>query len=145
MANRICCTRDGDARSDQPRSGTAINAAVEVIGDRCWLPVLRDVMFGNTSATCRNDPKRESPRTSSPDHLRRLTADGLLTRRTPAAETVQWVADRVWWIGSTLAVCFALAVAASMWLEARSDRRGATWGAARHLLARRPDPALPDP
>jgi hypothetical protein len=46
MANRICCTRDGDARSDQPRSATAINAAVEVIGDRCWLPVLHDVLFG---------------------------------------------------------------------------------------------------
>jgi hypothetical protein len=53
-------------RSDQPRSSNAINAAVEVIGDSCWLPVLRDVMFGNTSSTCRNDPKRESPRTSSP-------------------------------------------------------------------------------
>jgi hypothetical protein len=53
-------------RPGQPCSGTAINAAVEVIGDRCWLPVLRDVMFGNTSATCGNDPKRESPRTSSP-------------------------------------------------------------------------------
>ena len=34
-------------RSDQQRSGCAINAAVEVIGDR-WSPlVLRDVMFGN--------------------------------------------------------------------------------------------------
>jgi hypothetical protein len=53
-------------RSDEPRSGNAIRATVEVIGDRCWLPVRRDVMFGNTSATCRNDPKRESPRTSSP-------------------------------------------------------------------------------
>jgi hypothetical protein len=53
-------------RSDQPRSGTAINAAVEVIGDRCWLPVLHDVMFGNTSATCGNDLKTQSPRTSSP-------------------------------------------------------------------------------
>jgi hypothetical protein len=55
-------------RSDQPRSGAAINAAVEVIGDR-WLPVLRDVMFGNTSATCRNDPKRdrlEHPRRPPP-------------------------------------------------------------------------------
>jgi DNA-binding HxlR family transcriptional regulator len=34
-------------RSDQPRSGCAINAAVEVIGDRWSLLVLRDVMFGN--------------------------------------------------------------------------------------------------
>jgi DNA-binding HxlR family transcriptional regulator len=34
-------------RSDQPRSGCAFNAAVEVIGDRWYLLVLRDVMFGN--------------------------------------------------------------------------------------------------
>ncbi|MFC9761839.1 winged helix-turn-helix transcriptional regulator [Rhodococcus jostii] len=31
----------------QPRSGCAINAAVEVIGDRWSLLVLRDIMFGN--------------------------------------------------------------------------------------------------
>jgi hypothetical protein len=30
-----------------------------------------------------------------------------------AAETVQWVTDRIWWIGSTMAVCFVLAIAAS--------------------------------
>jgi DNA-binding HxlR family transcriptional regulator len=34
-------------RSDHPRTGCAINAAVEVIGDRWSLLVLRDVMFGN--------------------------------------------------------------------------------------------------
>jgi DNA-binding HxlR family transcriptional regulator len=34
-------------RSDQPRSGCAINAGVEVIGDRWSLLALRDVMFGN--------------------------------------------------------------------------------------------------
>jgi DNA-binding HxlR family transcriptional regulator len=34
-------------RPGQPRSGCAINAAVEVIGDRWSLLVLRDVMFGN--------------------------------------------------------------------------------------------------
>jgi hypothetical protein len=34
-----------------------------------------------------------------------------------AAETVNWVAERIWWIGSTLAVCFALVVAAASWLE----------------------------
>jgi hypothetical protein len=34
-------------RSDQPRSGCAINAAVEVIGDP-WSPLVpRDVMVGN--------------------------------------------------------------------------------------------------
>ncbi len=34
-------------RSDKPRSGCAINAAVEVIGDRWSLLRLRDVMFGS--------------------------------------------------------------------------------------------------
>jgi hypothetical protein len=34
-------------RSDQPRLACAINAAVEVIGDRWSLLVLRDVVFGN--------------------------------------------------------------------------------------------------
>ena len=34
-------------RSDHPRSGCAINAAVQVIGDRWSMLVLRDVMFGN--------------------------------------------------------------------------------------------------
>jgi hypothetical protein len=60
MASRFCYTRDGDAGSGQPRSGTAVNATVEVIGDRRRRPVLRDVMFGSTSATCRNDPKMEA-------------------------------------------------------------------------------------
>lgn len=53
-----------------------------------------------------------------------------------AAETVQWVAERIWWIGSTLAACFALAVAASMWLEAWADRRGAKFAAAHGILSR---------
>ncbi len=61
-----------------------------------------------------------------------------------AYETVQWVADRIWWIGSTVAVCFALAVAASMWLEQRSDRRAAEWGAARGIRSRA-DVILPYP
>ena len=34
-------------RAAGPRSGCAINAAVEVIGDRWSLLVLRDVIFGN--------------------------------------------------------------------------------------------------
>lgn len=34
-------------RPAEPRSGCPINAAVEVIGDRWSLLVLRDVMFGN--------------------------------------------------------------------------------------------------
>lgn len=53
-----------------------------------------------------------------------------------ADRVVPWVADRVWWIGSTVAVCFALSVAASMWLEQRSDRRGREWGADRGIYSR---------
>jgi hypothetical protein len=53
-----------------------------------------------------------------------------------AAEAVQWVADRIWWIGGTAAVCYALAVAAGMRLEARARRREAAWGAARGIYSR---------
>ena len=53
-----------------------------------------------------------------------------------AAETVQWVADRIWWIGGTLAACAVLAVAASMWLERWADRRGARFAAAHGILSR---------
>jgi hypothetical protein len=53
-----------------------------------------------------------------------------------AAETVKWVAERVWWIGGTMAVCLALSVAASMALEAWADRRGARFAAAHGILSR---------
>jgi MFS family permease len=53
-----------------------------------------------------------------------------------ADELVPWVAERVFWIGGTIAVCFVLAVAASMWLETRADRRGRAWGAARGIYSR---------
>ena len=53
-----------------------------------------------------------------------------------ADETVQWVAERIWWIAGTLAVCFALAVAASMWLEAWAERRGARFAARHGILSR---------
>jgi hypothetical protein len=61
-----------------------------------------------------------------------------------AAEAVPWVAARIWWIGSTAAACFALAVAASVWLERWSDRRGTAWGAARGIVSRA-DVILPPP
>jgi hypothetical protein len=61
-----------------------------------------------------------------------------------ADETVQWVAERIWWIGGTLAVCFALATAASMWLEAWADRRAARFAAAHGILSRA-DVILPEP
>jgi hypothetical protein len=61
-----------------------------------------------------------------------------------ADELVQWVADRIWWIGGTAAVAFALAVAASMWLEGWHARRGARFAAAHGILSRA-DVILPDP
>jgi hypothetical protein len=53
-----------------------------------------------------------------------------------AAELVQWVADRIWWIGGTLAVCFALAVAISVWLERWNEARGVRFAAANGILSR---------
>jgi DNA-binding HxlR family transcriptional regulator len=69
-------------RPDQPRSGCAINAAVEVIGDRWSLLVLRDVMFGNRRHFRVLQERSEEGIASNilADRLRRLVADGLLTR-----------------------------------------------------------------
>lgn len=61
-----------------------------------------------------------------------------------ADAAVPWVADRIWWIAGTVALCFALATAASMALERRSDRRSAAWGAARGIRSRA-DVILPGP
>jgi hypothetical protein len=61
-----------------------------------------------------------------------------------AAKLVQWVADRIWWIGGTAAVSFALAVAASMWLEGWNARREARFAAAHGILSRA-DVILPAP
>ena len=51
-------------------------------------------------------------------------------------QTMQWVAEHIWWIGGTLAACFALAVAAGMWLEQWADARGARFAAAHGILSR---------
>ena len=69
---------------------------------------------------------------------------GVVVGLAVAAELVQWVADRIWWIGGTLAVCFARAVAASMALEAWADRRGARFTAL-HGIRSRADVILPEP
>jgi hypothetical protein len=53
-----------------------------------------------------------------------------------ADETVQWVAERIWWIGGTIAACFALATAASMWLERLSDARCARFAERRGIASR---------
>ena len=53
-----------------------------------------------------------------------------------AYEAVPWVAAHIWWIGSTVAVCFAVAVAAAMWLGRWADRRGARFAEAHGILSR---------
>jgi hypothetical protein len=76
-------------RPDQPRSGCAINAAVEVIGDRWSLLVPRDVMFGNRRHFRILQERSEEGIASNilADRLRRLVADGLSPGRTPAPAT----------------------------------------------------------
>jgi hypothetical protein len=49
-----------------------------------------------------------------------------------------WVAERIWWIGGTVAACMVLAIVASMALEARAERRGARF-AERHGIRSRAD------
>ena len=61
-----------------------------------------------------------------------------------AAETVQWVAERIVWISATMAMCFILTVAAGIWLERLADRRGARFAAAHGILSRA-DVILPYP
>ena len=61
-----------------------------------------------------------------------------------AYETVAVVAEYIVPIAITVAVCFALTVAASVWLERWSDRRCAAWGAARGIRSRA-DVILPGP
>jgi hypothetical protein len=53
-----------------------------------------------------------------------------------ADEMCTWVADRIFWIGGTVAACFILATAASMWLERLSDARCARFGERRGIASR---------
>ncbi|WP_413335567.1 winged helix-turn-helix transcriptional regulator [Brevibacterium sp. GP-SGM9] len=70
----------------EPRSGCAINAAVEVLGDSWSLIVLRDIVFGDRryfrELFSLNDESIASNMLAS--RLRRLTDDGLLTREDAA-------------------------------------------------------------
>lgn len=67
---------------DEPRSGCPINAAVEVLGDRWSLIVLRDIMFGDRRYFRRLLTESEEGIASNilADRLRSLTEAGLLTR-----------------------------------------------------------------
>lgn len=66
----------------EPRSGCAINAGVEVLGDAWSLIVLRDIVFGDRrhfrELLTQNDEGIASNILA--DRLRRLVAEGLLTR-----------------------------------------------------------------
>ena len=65
-----------------PRSGCAINAAVEVLGDAWSLIVLRDIVFGSRRHFRELLTQNNEGIASNilADRLRRLVADGLLTR-----------------------------------------------------------------
>ncbi|WP_116200349.1 winged helix-turn-helix transcriptional regulator [Amycolatopsis circi] len=67
---------------DGPRSGCPINAAIEVIGDRWSLLVLRDIMFGDRRHFRQLQSQSEEGIASNilADRLRTLTEAGLLTR-----------------------------------------------------------------
>jgi len=71
-----------DGREDGHRSGCPINLAVEVLGDRWSLVVLRDVMFGNRHHFRELLTGSEEGIASNilADRLRRLVAQGLLWR-----------------------------------------------------------------
>jgi DNA-binding HxlR family transcriptional regulator len=72
----------GPGRDSQHRSGCPINLAVEVLGDRWSLVVLRDVMFGDRHYFRELLTGSEEGIASNilADRLRRLVANGLLTR-----------------------------------------------------------------
>jgi len=55
-----------------------------------------------------------------------------------AYETCAWVAEHIWEIGGTVAACFVLSVAASLWLERRSNAICTAFGV-RHGIASRAD------
>lgn len=67
---------------DEPRSGCPINAAVEVLGDRWSLLVLRDITFGNRRHFRELHSQSEEGIASNilADRLKKLTDTGLLTR-----------------------------------------------------------------
>ncbi|WP_414504891.1 winged helix-turn-helix transcriptional regulator [Streptomyces sp. NEAU-L66] len=67
---------------DGQRSGCPINAAIEVLGDRWTMIVLRDVMFGDRRHFRRLQSQSEEGIASNilADRLRTLVEEGLLTR-----------------------------------------------------------------
>ncbi|MFE3458260.1 winged helix-turn-helix transcriptional regulator [Nocardiopsis aegyptia] len=72
----------GGVMLDDQRSGCPINAAIEVLGDRWTMLVLRDVMFGDRRHFRRLQSESEEGIASNilADRLRGLVEAGLLTR-----------------------------------------------------------------
>lgn len=72
---------------DEPRSGCPVNAAVEVLGDRWTLIVLRDIMFADRRHFRALQRESEEGIASNilASRLRDLVAAGLLTHDDPGA------------------------------------------------------------
>ncbi|WP_328592494.1 winged helix-turn-helix transcriptional regulator [Saccharopolyspora elongata] len=85
--NRKCYIRHGEEEIRPTALGCAINAAVEVIGDRWSLLVLRDVMFGNRRHFRVLQERSEEAIASNilADRLRRLVPAACSPGRRPAA------------------------------------------------------------
>ena len=68
--------------ASRPRSGCPFNLTLEVLGDRWSLLVVRDLMFGNRRQFRELRARSEEGIASNilADRLRRLTAEGLITR-----------------------------------------------------------------
>lgn len=95
-----------------PRSGCPINAAVEILGDRWSLVVLRDIMFGDRRhfRTLQRESLEGIASNILASRLRDLVAAGLLTREDvgagrratysltePAIQLVPVLAELGWW------------------------------------------------
>lgn len=146
--------------ADEPRSGCPINAAVEVLGNRWSLIVLRDVMFGDRRYF--RELQRESEEGIASNilaaRLRELVAAGLLTRddvgagrraayslTDAAIELVPVLAELGWWGVRHLPTSEPLRVRAellyaggrALWDDFGTELRE------RHLGIARPDPTRP--
>jgi DNA-binding HxlR family transcriptional regulator len=96
----------------EPRSGCPLNAAVEVLGDRWSLIILRDIMFGdrrNFRTLLRESDERIASNILA-SRLRDMVASGLLTRddagagrratyslTAPAIDLVPVLVELSWW------------------------------------------------
>ncbi|MCR4265719.1 helix-turn-helix domain-containing protein [Nitratireductor sp. ZSWI3] len=67
---------------DQHRSGCPINLALEILGDKWSLIILRDMMFGNHRhfRDLLNNSMEKIASNILADRLRRLTAEGIISR-----------------------------------------------------------------